>query len=1411
MKNNPFTLSNKLSMNHDVCSARTPEFRASVWTAGHSPAFVRAQNTLGSWRVRRLARQSKLFTLFALALTPMVAGVRAFAAPFIPGDLVVLQSGDGSAPLGNGATPQFVLEYLSSTPNQGGAVQTIAIPTNGPSRLLIAGNATSEGHIALSLNTNIVTFQGYDADLGAAGLSGTLANGTNRCVGQMDPNGNFTRTAAGSSVAFTTGSIRSTISDGTNYWMSGSGSNLVNAGEGIWYSANGGVPSQIQSGVNTRVTRIFNGKLYFTVAASLSAYSGIPTSTATAALTGITGTSLYEFAINPAGNVAYVCDDSVLASGGGIVKWTNNGATWAKAFTFGSASNTASNGLTAGCRGMVVDFSSPNPVIYATTADTATKLIRITDTSVFGATNDNADQAITLAVAPANTAFRGVAFAAPSSSTGTAPVITGITPSNTTNSSGSTAIFTLTGGVGYPTASNFWFKIVGTTTNLIAGATSSTLTLTNLQTSDTARYFAVLTNAFGSATSTVASLTVISKPSITDISPTNVTVDAGNNVTFTLTAITGNPVASNLWYKIVGTTTNLIPGATGTNLTLTNVLGGDTAMYFAVLTNSSGSSTSSVVSLTVTGDPHIAVQPANQNGLLDGVVQFSVSVIGTTPFSYQWYFSDTNGTPSAPVNNGNTTASGLAVVTGATASTLTISNLQFIDPTNFFVVAANGFGSVTSSVASIVSVANTATLAFWDFNGPEFTNRGVNPNSINNPAPYIGTGSASAVGSCFFPTTSPFSGSVDPNDGLGFTSHLPPFSWGTSHYPLTGGNKQNGVQFYVSTAGAKNIKVSYESRVSATASDFERLQYTTNGTDWIDYPSSSSFNGVGTTYLPFQYDLTGFTGVANNPNFGIRVVTEYLSTASYGVNPTNAYVGTANSYSSGGSGGFAAGTVTYDLVTISGDAITNNNHPPVISSFTDTNVPDYTNITLNFTVSDDTTAPDSLTYSAVSLNLGTVNPTFEFAGSGPNRTLKIIPNNPIPDQVDAAPILVTVTDANGDSAATWFILTVTAINLAPTNSLTTLPATNTLANTPLTIPFFVGDDRTPANGISYTVSSGNNTVVPAGNIVVTPNGANPTVTVTPAANQLGVANISITANDNDLTEPRSTKATIAFMVRPNTNIVAIDYFNYDSNGALDAVSGGFWQHLSGNFGQMKVDSGVVTVNTLDNTENLQTPLLNSPFETNSGAVLYSSFVISMNDSIRMPKSNGTYFASFNDGSGNTARVEGNVVIATNGAAPGNYRLGIANLVGATAANAQMFPQDLLQGTNYIVVTALSLSNGFSTLWINPLSQSSPSVTDTTPPASATNLYSISDYELRESGANGGSISVSFFKVGTSFDAVFPSLHLQAGSHPVLNWSDPTLAIQSATNVDGPYLDLTRATPPYTNTTQTPQQFYRFKR
>ncbi len=698
------------------------------------------------------------------------------------------------------------------------------------------------------------------------------------------------------------------------------------------------------------------------------------------------------------------------------------------------------------------------------------------------------------------------------------------------------------------------------------------------------------------------------------VSPSSITTNAGATVAFTVTANGDPPTYS--WYQGSVAPANLLAGQTTATLTLNDVIEANAGSYYVVLSNATGRATSAPVSLTVT-DPAILVQPANTFGLLDGTVQFSVSAAGTS-LRYQWHYSDANGDVLAAVSPGAQSSGSIA--SGVAGSALALDNLQPADANNdpaWFVVVVTGYNgnTVTSSPAELISVNTSAMLAFWNFNGSAFNN--------SNPPPYIGVGAASLISLPPFVTTV-----EDPSDGAGlffpFGQDLPNNSWGTSSYPVSGSNKMCGIQFNVSTVGAQNISVSYDSRVSSTASDYERLQYTSDGISWTDFPASSTFNGVYGSgnggFQPFTNNLTGFPGADNNPNFGIRIVTEWQSTATYGISTNTNYLGTANNYTSGASGNFAAGTVTYDIVTIWGDAITNTFTPPTISGFANTNTPDYIPITLNFTVSDSTTPPDQLAYSAVSFS-PTISFNAAFGGAGANRTLTISPFQ-TPDSVDTGPVLVTVTDGNGFSAATWFDLTLTSENLPPTNSLASLASTNTLANAPLAIPFKVADDRTPANGQSFTysASSANNTVVPVANIVVPgqSQGSNATVTITPALNQLGMAQIGVTVDDNDLVDPKSTTATISFMVRPNTNIVLIDYFNYDNGGALDTVSSGFWNHLSGPKGQMQVSpastGGYVTVDQADNTENLQAALLGSPYLTNSSAVLYSSFMVNMDPS-----------------------------------------------------------------------------------------------------------------------------------------------------------------------------------------------------
>jgi N-formylglutamate amidohydrolase len=64
--------------------------------------------------------------------------------------------------------------------------------------------------------------------------------------------------------------------------------------------------------------------------------------------------------------------------------------------------------------------------------------------------------------------------------------------------------------------------------------------------------------------------------------------------------------------------------------------------------------------------------------------------------------------------------------------------------------------------------------------------------------------------------------------------------------------------------------------------------------------------------------------------------------------------------------------------------------------------------------------------------------------------------------------------------------------------------------------FTVGDAVTPAGSLVVEASSSNTTLVPAANIVVTGNGANRSVTVTPAPNNFGTATITLKVQDGDL-------------------------------------------------------------------------------------------------------------------------------------------------------------------------------------------------------------------------------------------------------------------------------------------------------
>ena len=874
-------------------------------------------------------------------------------------------------------------------------------------------------------------------------------------------------------------------------------------------------------------------------------------------------------------------------------------------------------------------------------------------------------------------------------------------------------------------------------------------------------------------------------PSISGISPSSITTNAGTSVPITVTLSAGDAPFTYYWYKGGAGYSNptlistVATSALTNTLTLSNVLKADSAYsYWVVVSNGiTPNATSAEVSLAV-NDPAINVEPVSQTGLLGGTAQFTVSA-GGTGLSYQWYFTDGGGAIIGPVND-VTQADG-SIITGSRTSTLQIANLQNADATDNFVVIVSGTAPgndspQTSSVASLSVASTGVALAFWNFNSP-FMN-------IANPAPYQGIGTASSMNVTTF---------VQPNPDADDPAS-PNTAWGTEAYPATGLNKQAGVQFNTSTLGAKNVNVSFDLRATGSASKYQRLQFTTNGTTWVDYPASETFPGGDVNiYTTYTYSLNGFPGVANNPNFGIRIVSEFESTARYNDTNDAVYVPVTSTDNYG-----TAGTLSYDLVTITADAIIGNNHPPTISAISNPTMEDTYGTTVTFTVSDDTTPAGSLGVTAAcldpNLNLSSLNPV------NTGGTVQLSINSSLGNSVaNYAPILITVTDGNGNVTSAWFTLEIDPANSPPV--LAGLTNTNMLPNSSLVIPFTLTDDHTSPGAMTPTASSGNSTLLPNNGAHLSFGGAgsNRTLVITPVANQEGAAPVTVSATDGG---GLTTSQTILLQVRPNTNVVLIDYFDYDNAGPIVTESGGLWQTHSGTAGQMQVASGVVTVDGVNHTEDVNAQFIGEPYAANNAAELYTSYIINYTT---LPDANGSYDTHFKDDT--TSNYLGRVWASTIGAASGDYRIGIANVTNVSTS-AVFFPQDLVLNSNYVVVTRLVLSNWNSTIWVNPTSESSPSVTDIA--SVSTSATNISAYALRESTADEGIMNISKLKVGLTFDSVFPSLQVQSSPPKVVvNWSDPTLGIQSATSVAGPWSDVSGAKPPYTNNSPPNAVFYKF--
>jgi hypothetical protein len=169
----------------------------------------------------------------------------------------------------------------------------------------------------------------------------------------------------------------------------------------------------------------------------------------------------------------------------------------------------------------------------------------------------------------------------------------------------------------------------------------------------------------------------VPSPPLIVFQPTNQTVIAGTTVTLAIGTVGSTPF-SYQWAKD-GT---IVAAGTNAVLALTNVSLADAGRYSVAVTNTAGSATSAVVTLSVLGPPMITTQPQGQSIFHGSNTLFQVIADGLL-LQYQWRHEGTN-------------------LAGATNGTMTLTNVVRSSAGQYSVVVSNIAGAVVSSNALLI-------------------------------------------------------------------------------------------------------------------------------------------------------------------------------------------------------------------------------------------------------------------------------------------------------------------------------------------------------------------------------------------------------------------------------------------------------------------------------------------------------------------------------------------------------------------------------------------------------------------------------------------------------------------------------------------------------------------------------------
>jgi len=429
------------------------------------------------------------------------------------------------------------------------------------------------------------------------------------------------------------------------------------------------------------------------------------------------------------------------------------------------------------------------------------------------------------------------------------------------------------------------------------GPQSGDITLTS--TNATTRTLAVSGNGVDALPASKLVITNVAPASPFRNAPFNVTVQAQdiNNVPVAVDADT--PVNLSVGVLGLGTLGGTVSGS---------ILDGQNSVTITGVTYDEAEEFELVASATGLDDGtlNVTVQPVAESlGFVavpaTGIERKKLSPVVTVAALLPDLSTDANYTGAITLSK----ASGPGTLTGtltrnAAAGIATFDDLR-LDEAGTYTLKAEASGLTDDESGNIV-IAD-GPIAQWDFNGPSNT---TVPGGANSPETSIGFGTASLLGGATGETTF---GSGIANGGSSdpVTTSPPNYAWQTTTYAAQGTeNGQRGIRFNVSTVGFQGIKVTWDHRASNTSARHWRFEYTLNGgTSWVQGPVFANTAG-DTWFKARQVDLSNVVGVANNPDFGFRIVAVFAPN-------TSAYAASNSTSTYGG------GTARFDMVTVEGD------------------------------------------------------------------------------------------------------------------------------------------------------------------------------------------------------------------------------------------------------------------------------------------------------------------------------------------------------------------------------------------------------------------------------------------------------------------------------------------------------------